>query len=73
MAIKFVLQSTYFSFNKNFYMQTYGVAIVSPISAPIANLVLETIENKLIPQFGKKRIFPKYVDNCILCVGPKNK
>ena len=70
---KLCLNSTYFKFNNEFFSQIYGVAMGSPISATIANLVLEFLEIKVISSLDyKPYFFKRFVDDCILCI-PKNK
>lgn len=54
------LCSTYFSVNKNFYCQIFGTVMGTPISATIANVVMEHLDLK--PTF-----FKRYFDDCILC------
>jgi len=40
LAIKFVLSSTFFTFNNIIYRQTHGTPMRSPLSPIIANLVM---------------------------------
>jgi len=45
-AIELILSSTYFTFNKKIYRQTFGTPMGSPLSPIIANLVLQDLEEK---------------------------
>ena len=50
--LKFCLNATYLSFRGEFYQQTYGTAMGSPVSVAVANLVMEDVEELLmIPSF----------------------
>jgi len=72
-ATKLCLSSTFFQFNNNFFSQIYGVAMGSPISATIANLVMEYLQNNVIKSLNfKPYFFKRFVDDCILCI-PKDK
>jgi predicted GIY-YIG superfamily endonuclease len=61
--LKICLSSTYFKFLENYYHQTEGTAMGSPISPVIAEIFLQDMEMKLIP--GDKNIFfwRRYVDD----------
>lgn len=72
-ATKLCLNSTFFQFNNQFFSQIYGVAMGSPISATIANLVMEYVEVNVIKTLDyKPYLFKRFVDDCILCI-PHNK
>ncbi|XP_029673125.1 uncharacterized protein LOC115241501 [Formica exsecta] len=64
LAIKFVLNSTFFTFNGTIYKQTYGTPMGSPLSSIIADIVLQDLEEKalstltFIPSF-----YFRYVDD----------
>ncbi|KAM0724705.1 hypothetical protein ACS0PU_009089 [Formica fusca] len=64
LAIKFVLNSTFFTFNGTIYKQTYGTPMGSPLSPIIADIVLQDLEEKalstltFIPSF-----YFRYVDD----------
>jgi len=48
VAVKFVLGSTFFTFNKKCYKQIYGTPMGSPLSPVIADLVLQDLETTAI-------------------------
>jgi hypothetical protein len=61
---KHVLTSTYFCFNGQFYEQTDGVAMGSPLSLVIANFFMEDFENKATEQVTHKPVcWFRYVDD----------
>lgn len=67
--IKFILTSTYFTFDNVIYKQLFGTMSLSII---IADIVLQDIKNKALHKIGTT--FPfyyRYVDNIILAA-PKN-
>jgi hypothetical protein len=49
-----VLTSTYFYFDRQFYKQTDGITIGSPLSPVIANFYMEGFEKKAIEQAAHK-------------------
>ena len=58
------LDNTYLCFRKTFYRQIFGVAMGSPISVIVANLVMESIENKMLKDFASPpRIWLRYIDD----------
>lgn len=67
--LKFVLHSTYFMYNGDFYEQQEGAAMGSPVSAVIANLYMESFEEralKICPPECAPRVWKRYVDNTFI-------
>ena len=63
-ALDLCLNNTYLCFCKKFYRQIFGVAMGSPISVIVANLVMESIENKMLKDFASPpRIWLRYIDD----------
>lgn len=72
-AIELVLNSSYFEYDKKFYKQTEGVPMGLPISSIIAQIVLECLEETVIPKFKFHIPFYfRYVDDCITAI-PREK
>ena len=46
--LRFCLTSTYFSFQDNFYHLTDGLAMGSPVSSVVANMLMENSESKAL-------------------------
>ncbi|XP_011705916.1 PREDICTED: uncharacterized protein LOC105461126 [Wasmannia auropunctata] len=66
-AIKFVLTSTFFTFNDVIYKQTYGTPTGSSSSPVIAELVMRDLENKALGAINLELPFYyRYVDDIIL-------
>jgi len=66
-AIKLILQSTFFTFNNNYYKQTFGTPMGSPFSPTIADLVLQKLEINVISEISTKPIFYyRYIDDIVL-------
>jgi len=69
LSIKFVLESTYFIFNKKVYKQTFGTPMGSPLSPVVADLILQKLESSILDNFPFKPIFYfRYVDDIALSV-----
>ena len=63
-ALDLCLDNTYLCFGKKFYRQIFGVAMGFPISVIVANLVMESIENKMLKDFASSpRIWLRYIDD----------
>ncbi len=64
--LKFVLNTTYFSFRGQIYQQKFGAAMGSPVSPIIANIFMEDLEQKAIataPPNCKPKFWKRYVDD----------
>jgi len=69
LAIKLVLESTFFHFDNTIYKQTFGTPMGSPLSPVIADLILQKLESSILNNFTHKPIFYyRYVDDIILSV-----
>ena len=61
---KICLKSTYFQFRGEFFEQIEGAAMGSPLSPIIANLFMESLEEKALESSPQKpRILLRYVDD----------
>ena len=68
-TMKLILNTTYFSFNNTIYKQNFGTAMGSSLSVVAANLVMEMLENEVVPQCGNViHVYKRYVDDCFLVV-----
>jgi len=56
-VVKFVLSSTYFTFNNIIYKQTFGTSMGSLLSPVIANLILQDIEEKALKTINLNLFF----------------
>jgi len=66
-AIKLILSSTYFVFNKKIYRQTFGTPMGSPLSPIIANLVMQDLEEKALEKINCNiPFYYRYVDDIVL-------
>jgi len=73
MAIKFVLSSTFFTFNNIIYKQTHGTPMGSPLSLIVADIVMQDLETECIKKLDFHLTFYfRYVDDIIL-VTPNDK
>ena len=57
--LEFCLDATYFSFRGKYYQQILGVALGSPVSVTVANMVMEHVEQRALSSFEYQPIFWK--------------
>jgi len=68
-AVKFVLESTYFSFDNQIYKQNYGTPMGSPLSPIIADIVMQDLEREVLETFEFEiPFYYRYVDDIVLAV-----
>ena len=69
--LEFCLKATYFLFRGKHYQQIFGMAIGSPVSVVIADMVIENIEQRTLNSFSHHPIFWKrYVDDTCVALLP---
>ena len=62
--LEFCLNATYLAYRGDFYQQTFGTAMGSPVSVTVANLVMEDVEDRAISGFEISPTFWKrFVDD----------
>ena len=67
--LSFCLKTTQFTYNGTYYQQVFGTAMGSPVSAVIANMVMEDVEQRALATSPVKPFFWKrYVDDVIFAV-----
>ena len=65
----FLPQNHAFTYNGTYYQQVFGTAMGSPVSAVIANMVMEDVEQRALATSSVKPFFWKrYVDDVISVV-----
>jgi hypothetical protein len=63
-ALELCLKAIQLTYNGLFYQQIYGTAMGSPISVTVANLVMETVEQKALTTFiNPPRFWKRFVDD----------
>lgn len=68
-GVRLCLESTYFVHRGQFFKQIEGVAMGSPISPIVANLVMEKLESDVISKLGYQLpFFKRYVDDILTAV-----
>ena len=62
----FCLKTTQFAYNGTYYQQVFGTAMGSPVSAVIANMVMEDVEQRALATSPVKPfLWKRYVDDVI--------
>lgn len=70
-AVRFVLDSTFFTFNGTTYQQTFGTPMGSPLSPIIADIILQDFEKRaLISLNFSPSFYVRYVDDIALAAPP---
>ncbi|XP_018374076.1 PREDICTED: uncharacterized protein LOC108768217 [Trachymyrmex cornetzi] len=68
-AVKLVLDSTFFVFDKKIYKQSFGTPMGSPLSPVVADLVMRRLEGVALMSFNKDvPFYYRYVDDICLAV-----
>jgi hypothetical protein len=57
------LRCTYFQWKGNFYQQTEGAAMGSPLSPIFANIFMDKLERSIVPNCSGIRVWKRYVDD----------
>ena len=72
--LSFCLKTTYFMFEGNYYQQVFGTAMGSPVSAVIANLVMEDVEQRafLASSPANPSVWKRYVDDVASAVNERS-
>ena len=64
--LQFCLDATYLAYRGEFFKQTFGTAMGSPVSVTVANLVMESVEERALSTYQSPVPFwKKYVDDTI--------
>jgi len=72
-AVRFVILSTYFTFNDIIYKQTYGTPMGSPLSPILADLVMQDLESNVLNSINVQLPFYyRYVDDIIFATQDTN-
>lgn len=72
LAVKFVLNSTFFTFDGVTYQQTFGTPMGSPLSPLIADIVLQDLETRALNSLRfSLPFYVRYVDDITLAI-PSN-
>jgi len=64
---KFILNSTYFTFNRKIYKQSFGTPMGSPLSPIIADMVMQDLKNFVLSSLGlDHKFYYRYVDDIVM-------
>jgi len=72
-AVRFVLDSTFFKFDNQYYKQNFGTPMGSPLSPVIADLVMQDLENEVLETIDfPVAFYYRYVDDILTAVLPSH-
>ena len=72
-AVLLCLDSAYCNYDNNIYKQINGLPMGSPLSATLANIVMEESETKIINELTYYiKFYYRYIDDTLICL-PNNK
>ena len=72
-ALLLCLDSAYCNYDNNIHRQINGLPMGSPLSATLANIVMEEAETKIINELSYYiKFYYRYIDDTLICL-PKNK
>ena len=64
LLLEFCLKATEFTFQKDFYRQVFGCAMGSPVSALMADIVMEDVESRILSHRNfSVMVWKRYVDD----------
>ncbi|XP_062715754.1 uncharacterized protein LOC134291688 [Aedes albopictus] len=70
--VEFVMEASYFCYDGQFYKQTFGTAMGSPLSPILADIVLDSVIDAAMESLPFEiTIFKKYVDDIFMAI-PQN-
>ena len=49
--LRFCFNATYLSYQNEYYQQTFGTAMGSPVSVTVANIVMEYVEDRALSTY----------------------
>jgi hypothetical protein len=69
----FVLSNSFFVYNTTTYKQIHGCAMGSPVSAIVANLCMEVIEEQAVRDAtSPPKVWKRFVDDCFSIIKKTN-
>ena len=71
--LSFCLKTTQFTYNGTYYQQVFGTAMGSPVSAVIANMVMEDVEQRALATSLVKPFFWKNVGTSQITIRKEKK
>ena len=70
--LRMCLNATFLAYQGQYYQQTFGTAMGSPVSVTVANLVMEDVEQRALSSFPDPPPFwKKYVDDTCTALHPE--
>ena len=73
-AVRFLLESTFFTFDNQIYKQKFGTRMSSPLSPVIVDIIMQNLEKSILDDISiiefPVKFYYRYVDDIVILYDP---